>query len=144
MSSAWPPVPATIWPSRSTCIVCTRCCACGCRTGSASDHAAHAAQRPRYRAEDADRSDLSEVQLRRSEEHTSELQSHSELVCRLLLEKKKSGASGPQCRPDAAMAFYPYHGPTTARANPGVGGFFFNDTATTEIYTLSLHDALPI
>src|SRR5476649_1988335 len=94
MSSAWPPVPATIWPSRSTCIVCTRCCACGCRTGSASDHAAHAAQRPRYRAEDADRSDLSEVQLRRSEEHTSELQSHSELVCRLLLEKKKSGGDG--------------------------------------------------
>src|SRR5438132_10914298 len=27
----------------------------------------------------------------RSEEHTSELQSHSELVCRLLLEKKKKG-----------------------------------------------------
>src|SRR5438034_8371519 len=26
---------------------------------------------------------------RRSEEHTSELQSHSDLVCRLLLEKKK-------------------------------------------------------
>ena len=27
----------------------------------------------------------------------------------------------------------------------GRGGcFFFNDTATTEIYTLSLHDALPI
>src|SRR3712207_7677205 len=24
------------------------------------------------------------------------------------------------------------------------GGFFFNDTATTEIYALSLHDALPI
>src|SRR4029434_9669180 len=39
----------------------------------------------------------------RSEEHTSELQSHLNLVCRLL-----------------------------------------NDTATTEIYTLSLHDALPI
>ena len=46
----------------------------------------------------------------RSEEHTSELQSHHDLVCRLLLEKKN----------------------------------FFNDTATTEIYTLSLHDALPI
>src|SRR5438034_3540113 len=29
--------------------------------------------------------------LERSEEHTSELQSHSDLVCRLLLEKKKSG-----------------------------------------------------
>src|SRR5438034_1591879 len=30
----------------------------------------------------------------RSEEHTSELQSHSDLVCRLLLEKKKNGRSG--------------------------------------------------
>src|SRR5260221_6090519 len=28
----------------------------------------------------------------RSEEHTSELQSHSDLVCRLLLEKKKKDA----------------------------------------------------
>src|SRR5260221_8935752 len=28
----------------------------------------------------------------RSEEHTSELQSHSDLVCRLLLEKKKNRA----------------------------------------------------
>src|SRR5438034_2528103 len=28
--------------------------------------------------------------LQRSEEHTSELQSHSDLVCRLLLEKKKT------------------------------------------------------
>src|SRR5438034_6878422 len=27
--------------------------------------------------------------VQRSEEHTSELQSHSDLVCRLLLEKKK-------------------------------------------------------
>src|SRR5215204_6399433 len=33
----------------------------------------------------------------RSEEHTSELQSHSDLVCRLLLEKKKN-----QHRPGAA------------------------------------------
>src|SRR5438132_4634695 len=33
----------------------------------------------------------------RSEEHTSELQSHSDLVCRLLLEKKKNslGCSSP-------------------------------------------------
>src|SRR5947207_11747583 len=30
--------------------------------------------------------------LQRSEEHTSELQSHSDLVCRLLLEKKKNKA----------------------------------------------------
>src|SRR3712207_2250248 len=28
--------------------------------------------------------------------------------------------------------------------NNSYSGFFFNDTATTEIYTLSLHDALPI
>src|SRR5260221_4241526 len=42
----------------------------------------------------------------RSEEHTSELQSHSDLVCRLLLEKKKnsynkaSSFSGHQCLPE--------------------------------------------
>src|SRR5947207_9680724 len=30
----------------------------------------------------------------RSEEHTSELQSHSDLVCRLLLEKKKNKTFG--------------------------------------------------
>src|SRR6266498_1105900 len=29
-------------------------------------------------------------------------------------------------------------------APEGFANFFFNDTATTEIYTLSLHDALPI
>src|SRR5256885_15782641 len=31
-----------------------------------------------------------------------------------------------------------------ARKNNSISCFFFNDTATTEIYTLSLHDALPI
>src|SRR5256885_10830852 len=31
-----------------------------------------------------------------------------------------------------------------ARLSPVFFFFFFNDTATTEIYTLSLHDALPI
>src|SRR6266571_8295396 len=31
-----------------------------------------------------------------------------------------------------------------AEATKGISFFFFNDTATTEIYTLSLHDALPI
>src|SRR2546430_6683372 len=37
------------------------------------------------------------ARARRSEEHTSELQSQSNLVCRLLLEKKKRGRarSGP-------------------------------------------------
>src|SRR5438132_5124230 len=33
---------------------------------------------------------LNHLGSRRSEEHTSELQSHSDLVCRLLLEKKNS------------------------------------------------------
>src|SRR5260221_8401872 len=32
----------------------------------------------------------SPASMQRSEEHTSELQSHSDLVCRLLLEKKKN------------------------------------------------------
>src|SRR5438034_7477890 len=34
----------------------------------------------------------------RSEEHTSELQSHSDLVCRLLLEKKKRSRPHPAGR----------------------------------------------
>src|SRR5260221_9912596 len=36
---------------------------------------------------------------RRSEEHTSELQSHSDLVCRLLLEKKKKKTIANGCQP---------------------------------------------
>src|SRR2546422_9876312 len=32
----------------------------------------------------------------------------------------------------------------TMRSPASLAFFFFNDTATTEIYTLSLHDALPI
>src|SRR5438132_7814340 len=43
---------------------------------------AHALLRPRCGVE-------AEEEHERSEEHTSELQSHSDLVCRLLLEKKK-------------------------------------------------------
>src|SRR5437773_3565868 len=34
-------------------------------------------------------SELMKLRAERSEEHTSELQSHHDLVCRLLLEKKK-------------------------------------------------------
>src|ERR1039457_5408020 len=97
----------------------------------------------------------------RSEEHTSELQSPCNLVCRLLLEKKT-----PQRLPRAkaqappAEAILPLSETRRQRhadirrgklrgLEQGVGAnndlaFFFNDTATTEIYTLSLHDALPI
>src|SRR5690606_41265728 len=35
--------------------------------------------------------------IERSEEHTSELQSRENLVCRLLLEKKKQKDQGPNC-----------------------------------------------
>src|SRR4051812_49865267 len=35
----------------------------------------------------------------RSEEHTSELQSHVNLVCRLLLEKKKNNKNNSQAQP---------------------------------------------
>src|SRR5438034_10869612 len=48
---------------------------------TASDPAASPASGPAQTA--------SQVDVKRSEEHTSELQSHSDLVCRLLLEKKK-------------------------------------------------------
>src|SRR5260370_14135618 len=39
--------------------------------------------------------------FRRSEEHTSELQSHLNLVCRLLLEKKKLACDEDICAPIA-------------------------------------------
>src|SRR6266581_2677785 len=93
----------------------------------------------------------------RSEEHTSELQSPVHLVCRLLLEKKKNrrglrtpaktkvapGAHGLRANPG-----FPFPRALLETRSPGdrfgTPFFFFNDTATTEIYTLSLHDALPI
>src|SRR2546430_9227250 len=44
----------------------------------------------------------------RSEEHTSELQSQSNLVCRLLLEKKKKTYSNPQWRGSMQFVSSPY------------------------------------
>src|SRR5215813_8502704 len=78
----------------------------------------------------------------RSEEHTSELQSRPHLVCRLLLEKKKppdvnTMINGIRFWMVSSMARVIYSSTTESI-------FFFNDTATNEIYTLSLHDALPI
>src|ERR1039457_1698328 len=95
----------------------------------------------------------------RSEEHTSELQSPCNLVCRLLLEKKKRyelqedvGAGGMGTlyraivltlnRTVAVKVLRPELVPYLVNLLRLI--FFFNDTATTEIYTLSLHDALPI
>src|SRR5215204_5326168 len=78
--------------------------------------------------------------LMRSEEHTSELQSHSDLVCRLLLEKKKP-ADDDVDPGRAALERLVLRERKVCQVDDV---FFFNDTATTEIYTLSLHDALPI
>src|SRR2546427_5827990 len=49
------------------------------------------------------------IQEIRSEEHTSELQSQSNLVCRLLLEKKKQKTTPatPKARPSARNPFSP-------------------------------------
>src|SRR5258708_13974220 len=44
---------------------------------------------------------------RRSEEHTSELQSPDHLVCRLLLEKKKKNINRNQRCPNIASSCYP-------------------------------------
>src|SRR3982750_4758401 len=97
----------------------------------------------------------------RSEEYTSELQSRSDLVCRLLLEKKKHKVpvhtTNPfvtACRlPPPLLPVWAARGrrrPGARAAGPELrravrrAFFFFNDTATTEIYPLSLHHALPI
>src|SRR5699024_11556164 len=46
---------------------------------------------------------LSDDEQARSEEHTSELQSRFDLVCRLLLEKKKDTGSSPTAVADAGV-----------------------------------------
>src|ERR1039458_1908469 len=97
----------------------------------------------------------------RSEEHTSELQSLRHLVCRLLLEKKKKNrithaqrristcrlgrtcARHQTARPEMCLRVVRAQAPAS-HLRFLFCFFFFNDTATTEIYTLSLHDALPI
>src|SRR5471030_3190654 len=86
-------------------------------------------------------------ELTRSEEHTSELQSLRHLVCRLLLEKKKSRMRWPRFVSSYSRRSSSYLSFNRIRSRCpvlGISFFFFNDTATTEIYTLSLHDALPI
>src|SRR5574344_757778 len=99
------------------------------------------------------------MQWVRSEEHTSELQSPDHLVCRLLLEKKKRTCPGAFLSPLLCLSpprswlstvllldFTPFlfHMFIIFPQLFMFIFFFFNDTATTEIYTLSLHDALPI
>src|ERR1039457_3454554 len=97
----------------------------------------------------------------RSEEHTSELQSPCNLVCRLLLENNNpplapAATADPPLTPPAnaadtacAVACWPVPRSSAGAGHPRPPSgscvfFFFNAPATTEIYTLSLHDALPI
>src|SRR5882757_8467010 len=90
---------------------------------------------------------LQEVGRGRSEEHTSELR-HANISYAVFCLKKKNTGVDISHRARRALP---------GVAELGIVGeyrchliaflqqiFFFNDTATTEIYTLSLHDALPI
>src|ERR1017187_5479796 len=79
------------------------------------------------------------VSPRRSEEHTSELQSPMNLVCRLLLEKKFSG-----CQTFVSSVVEGIKSSLRICVSRNFPYFFFKDSASTEIYTPSLHDALPI
>src|SRR5579875_3002569 len=81
---------------------------------------------------------------RRSEEHTSELQSHSDLVCRLLLEKKKINRLEVAYKEKKDEKIEAGNVLRFMVVDLDILFFFFNNPATTEIYTLSLHDALPI
>src|SRR5260221_14199647 len=82
--SAWSPPPATMPVPRMGCLLLGNVDVDGrarvqrrkALHGHAQAVGRHGAQRVRRQAQG------------RSEEHTSELQSHSDLVCRLLLEKK--------------------------------------------------------
>src|SRR6202521_6097313 len=95
----------------------------------------------------------------RSEEHTSELQSPQNLVCRLLLEKKTNAGSGrsaapgeqPPGRRSSLRGPRRRRDPRSPRQSVGfvkmtlgLRRFFFKDSRTAEISSLSLHDALPI
>src|SRR5215813_3846581 len=96
----------------------------------------------------------------RSEEHTSELQSRPHLVCRLLLEKKKSTIGIGMVKEliytarrfEATEALrigfvnhvYPAGDLEARAAELAADIFFISAPAAPETYPLSLHDDLPI
>src|SRR5438093_405503 len=84
---------------------------------------------------------LAENEKIRSEERFSR-NAETDLVCRLLLEKKnkKEKRKKKSINNKSNINFYLLQ---CTLVLPFLS-FFFNYTATTEIYTLSLHDALPI
>src|SRR6202022_3333387 len=82
----------------------------------------------------------------RSEEHTSELQSHSDIVCRLLLEKNCMrsntrvgswglGAWGPSGALGTTLQ--------SAEFNSGIPFFFLKNPATPETNPFPLPDSIP-
>src|ERR1022692_1328786 len=97
---------------------------------------------------------------RRSEEHTSELQSPCNLVCRLLLEKKKNTPNGKR-RPRPRVpggtpvrGLQPGEGPCSQRRALPIGRcsppaeqvpffFFLNPGGPRELSFFPLHDVLP-
>src|SRR2546430_8830189 len=54
---------------------------------------------------------------KRSEEHTSELQSQSNLVCRLLLEKKKTQQSDAKSQNQASIEYPRFFSTTSVSSN---------------------------
>src|SRR3954462_1110495 len=84
---------------------------------------------------------LVEKKMLRSEEHTSELQSHDNLVCRLLLGKKDDSEERLPDRRRAARLL-PRAAGTIPRGEPPL--FFFKEEGPPELYPFPLPDALPI
>src|SRR5437588_6767043 len=84
------PPTSTLFPYTTLFRSLTRNSACTHQTGRVCNATGHIHRLWEHGQARHDQSETREGTTgRRSEEHTSELQSHSDLVCRLLLEKKK-------------------------------------------------------
>src|SRR2546427_3367526 len=75
--------------SCGSCATATGSCWCATRCRAGSDARASCSRASTRGSSPISCSHANSLPVRRSEEHTSELQSQSNLVCRLLLEKKK-------------------------------------------------------
>src|SRR5256886_10700122 len=101
--SASAPRRTSSWPTRASAIARTARTT-SVRSGSSSP------QDRRFRPRSRGRSTVPRAR-KRSEEHTSELQSQSNIVCRLLLEKKKT-PTAPTPPPPPPPTHPPPHPPT--------------------------------
>src|SRR2546421_1943879 len=81
----------------------------------------------------------------RSEEHTSELQSRSDLVCRLLLEKKKHTADlQSRSEPVSRLLLEKPHHCATARSQTMMHTALQTHTSTPIKHTSAYHSSPPI